>query len=39
VARVVIENLLLVKDVLVFGELRFVEESVVEEVEAVAKAK
>lgn len=34
-----IENLLLVKDVLVFGELRFVEESVVEEVEAVAKAK
>jgi hypothetical protein len=39
VARVVIENLLLVKDVLVFGELRFVEESVVEEVEAVAKTK
>jgi hypothetical protein len=39
VARVVIENLLLVKDALVFGELRFVEESVVEEVEAVVKAK
>jgi hypothetical protein len=30
---------LLVKGVLVFRELRFVEESVVEEVEAVAKAK
>ena len=30
---------MLVKDVLVFGESRFVEESVVEEVEAVAKAK